>query len=96
MHKQAEYTKARQYFNKALSLQDDMYEAHQGLANVFQETGDLADALQSYRQALFLSPDDSGTYSSLLFTMNYLPEVSQKEIYRESLKWGGSLWERFI
>jgi len=74
-------------FRKALELQPDYAEAYNNLGNALKGQGRLQEAVASYRQALALIPDYAEVHSNLLFTLNYMADSTQEEIYAESLQW---------
>lgn len=56
--------------------------------NILMATGEASKALDVTRSANRLVPRDANIHTNLLYTMNFLPEVTQEELYRESLRWG--------
>lgn len=45
------------YYQQAIALQADLWEAHYNLEMVLQEQGELEDAIASHHKALELQPD---------------------------------------
>ena len=88
LHKgQGNLEEAVAFYRKSLALKPDDPEFHNNLGLALMDKGDLDGAAASYRKALDLGPDLSGAHSNLLFTLNYLPDCSQEEIYKESRRW---------
>ncbi|MBI5556455.1 MAG: tetratricopeptide repeat protein [Deltaproteobacteria bacterium] len=75
-------------YRNALSSNPDFTEAYSNLGNVLKDQGRLDEAVANYRKALSVNPDDPEAHSSLLFALNYLPDISQQEIREESVRWG--------
>ena len=78
---------------RAISLKPDYAEAHNNLGNTLKDQGRLDEAVAALRQALAFAPDYAQARSNLLFYLNYLPGVSQEEIYDEARDWGRRLSE---
>jgi protein O-GlcNAc transferase len=57
---------------------------HNTLGNALKAQFDLHGAMQSFRAALAIKPDYPKCRSNVLLTMNYLPDVTQAEIYAEA------------
>jgi predicted O-linked N-acetylglucosamine transferase (SPINDLY family) len=80
-------------YRQALTLKPDFIDAHLNLGNAFMDQGKLDKAVSSYRQALTLKPDYADAQSNLFFCLNYQSNITQEEIYNESLQWGDRLLE---
>lgn len=80
-------SKAEATYKEAIRRQEDSATSFKNLADAFKEQGRLQLALEWYRKALLLKDDYHTCHSELLLSLNYLPEISQAEIYSESLKW---------
>ena len=74
---------------EALARQPEHAEARIGLGHVLREQGCLAEAVANYRRALKSSQIHA--HANLLFTLNYLPDITQEEIYNEALRWADSV-----
>ena len=74
-------------YKKALSLKPDYAEAHNGLGNALINQGKPNDAIACYRQALSVKSDYNLAHSNLLLCLNYLHDISQKELYEEAQEW---------
>ncbi|MBU0482488.1 MAG: tetratricopeptide repeat protein [Proteobacteria bacterium] len=71
---------------KALDLNSNFPAAYKNLGTICHEMGRETEAVAGYRKSLALAPDHR-THSNLLSSLNYLEDVSQEEIYSESLRW---------
>ncbi len=80
-------SKAESIYKQAISIKPDFAVTSNNLADAFKEQGMLGEAIEAYRKALLLKPSYHSCHSNLLLTLNYLPKITQAEIYRESLKW---------
>ena len=80
---------------RALALNPDYYQAYNNLGNALKDQGVLDEAIASYRWAISLQPDYHKAHSNLLFCLNYLPDISQKEIYETSLQFEEQVAKRF-
>ncbi len=69
-------------FRRALTLKLDSAETYSNLAGALMDQGRLDEAVAGFRRILTLKPDFAGAHSNLLFCLNYLPHISQQEIYR--------------
>ncbi len=74
-------------YRKAISVKPDNAEAHNNLAMLFQEKGELSEAVDCFQKALTFKPDYPSAHSNLLFHLNYMPNISAKDIFNESEKW---------
>jgi len=79
-------------FHQALNLRQDYAEAYNNLGNALKSQGKLEEAISNYRKALAQKPYYMEVHSNLLFCLNYLSDMTQEEIYTESLKWN----DRFV
>jgi len=72
---------------QALVLNPGYAEAYGSLGNALKDQGKLGEALSYFRQSLVLNLDDSSAHSNLLFCLNYVDDISNGEIYKESVGW---------
>ena len=77
------------YFREALRREPTFAEAHNNLGNLYKDMNLPREAMKAYRQALRLKPGYVAAYSNMLFAMNYVEGLSQKEIYREHRRFNG-------
>lgn len=75
------------YYRKALEIQPDYTEALMNLGNTLMSQGLLMEALFHYRKVLEIKPDHFGVHSNILFCLNYHPDMTAEDIFRESLNW---------
>jgi protein O-GlcNAc transferase len=83
-------------YKRAIDCQDDHVDAHYNLGIVLQAQGRIDEAITSYRRALALQPGHADAHSNLLLCLNYLPGVTQKEIFAESIRWNKQHAEGFL
>ncbi len=72
---------------RSLVLNPDFAPTYAAMANIMLTMGKTTKAIELNRKCLKISKIDS-VHSSLLFALNAVPAVTQKDIYDESLKWG--------
>jgi len=84
---QGKLGKAVASFRQALTLKRDFAETYSNLAGALMDQGRLDEAVANFRRAIALRPDFAGAHSNLLYSLNYLPHISQQEIYENSLQW---------
>jgi predicted O-linked N-acetylglucosamine transferase (SPINDLY family) len=78
---------ARDGYERALRLRPDFPEALGGLANVYRDLGRLDEALACYRRSLALDPRQPEIYSSMLFSLHYVPGLTPGEIFAAHRDW---------
>lgn len=78
---------AEDYYGRALELRSDYAEAFNNKANLLNVQGKIAESNHYYSRALEIRPDLAHARSNFLLSMNYNPDVTQEEIYLQSLKW---------
>lgn len=81
------HDEARENYEAALRLRPDFAEALGGLGIVYKDLGRLAEALACYRKSLTINPRQLVTFSNLLFSLHYAPNVSAEEVFQEHLNW---------
>ncbi len=72
---------ARESYDRALAIAPDDADIRLGLASLFQERGEIDAAISAYREALRLAPDHREGHGSMLFTLNYHPDMSAEDIF---------------
>ncbi|HXA47294.1 MAG TPA: tetratricopeptide repeat protein, partial [Burkholderiaceae bacterium] len=87
----AEFENAIASYKRAIQLKPDYSAAYTNLGNALKDLGQFGDAVESYRRALEIDADLSGTYSNLLFTYNYIPELSTAAMRAEAMRFGDSV-----
>jgi len=83
-------------FRQVLRISPGLASANNNLGNVFLAQGHLPEALATYQKALAAKQDYSLAHSNILMTLNYFPDISQKDIYRESLQWADQHASRLL
>jgi predicted O-linked N-acetylglucosamine transferase (SPINDLY family) len=78
---------AIRYCEEALRINPRLDRAHGVMGSVMLSMGRIDDSIRAFRKASRLGKNETA-HSSLLFAMNASPEIGQREIYEESLKWG--------
>ena len=63
-------------------------------AELDKQSGDCESAVAAYRQVLSIQPNDDATYSSYLFTLNFVPGVSAETVLAEHRRYGEALARR--
>ena len=69
--------------DRAIQLKPGDADAYIRRGDALQGLGLFDEACVAYRQAIAITPDNKGAISGLLCTLNYMPSLSQKEIYNE-------------
>ena len=81
-------SKAIDCFGKALAIRPDFASAQNNLGIALKDRGCLSEAIACYRKALAIRPDYPLAHSNLIGVLNFVPDITQDEIYNESLLWG--------
>ena len=71
---------------KTLGIKPDYPEAHNNLGNALKNLGRLDEAIASYHKALAIKSEYSGAERNLLNVMLYVPGLTPKELFTESLR----------
>lgn len=87
LNKKGKISEAISSFRQAIKIKPDYAEAYNNLGNILLDIGNINEGISSYRQALNIKPNHFRAFSNLLGCLNYLSEITQKQIYTESLKW---------
>jgi len=74
-------------FRKALSINPYFDEAWMMLGASLLDSGRSAEAVNCFKKTLELNPKNCDAHSNLLFAMNYIAQISQEDLFLESLKW---------
>jgi predicted O-linked N-acetylglucosamine transferase (SPINDLY family) len=78
-------------FERTVELKPDYAEAWNSLGAAVQGQGELQRALACFRRALELKQNYDESYSNLLFLINYIPEYTDAEHFRENRRWAQAL-----
>lgn len=81
------FEEANVSFERALLLRPDFSRTHFNIGNMLSAEGRLDEAVATYRRACALEPDFAEGHSSLLFSLQYLPELPPREVLRECRQW---------
>lgn len=73
---------------RAIEIMPDYADGLLTLGNILMASGEASKALEVTYNANRLAPGDANIHTNLLYTMNFVAEVKQEDIYRESLRWG--------
>jgi len=87
LHEQGNLDEAVNSYRRALTLKPDYAEVLNNLGFTLQTQTKLDEAVACYHRALTLKPDFATAHQNLLFCLNFLPQISQQEIYEQSLQW---------
>ena len=68
-------------FQRALALRPDHLEVHNNLGHTFLAQGELEASLKSYQRVIALDPSYPNAYSTMLFPLNYHPDLRADEIF---------------
>ncbi len=74
-------------FREALRLDPVLTGIYGSLGSVLTALGKYDEALDCYREALQHDPSDMQSHSSLLLTLNYLPDQDPDEIFKQHKLW---------
>ena len=74
------YSKAINFYRRAIQLKPDYLEAYNNLGVAYKETGDLTAAIESYQKAISLNPDQAAVHNNLGVALN---KISR---FKESIK----------
>ena len=74
-------------YRAAIELQPENAMFHSNLGEALAKAGDPRGAIAALRRAVALDPDLAAARSSLIFHLQYLPEVGAAELAREQEQW---------
>jgi protein O-GlcNAc transferase len=80
-HEARELDAAVESFQKALTLQPDYVEVHNNLGNTYLAQGELEASLKAYQKVISLDPNYQNAHSTMLFPLNYHPDLGANEIF---------------
>lgn len=92
---QGKLDEAVENLHQALKFRANYADAFCNLGNALMDQGKLEDGIESFRQALRIKPDFSAAYSNLLFTSQYLGDLSPTELFSEHLRFAAKFEEPF-
>ncbi len=73
---------------KALAILPDYPDGLLTMGNILMASGEAEKALKFTQNANRVAPADSAIHSNLIHTMNFIGEIKQEDIYKESIRWG--------
>ena len=86
-HQLGEHSKAVQFIDRAIKINDTAAPFHNNMGNAQRALGNLENAADSYSQALTIQPDDTGTLSNLGLTLTELGRSEEAiDCYRKALQ----------
>lgn len=85
---QRRFAEAGECFERAITAEQTLLDAHNNLGIVCKERGMLEEAVGHFRRALEIDPRYSTARSNLLQALNYLPGVEPTALYEEHLRFG--------
>ncbi len=71
----------------AVRIRPDLNLAHGHLALALHLSGRVEEAIESHKKAVALSPTGADEHNNLIYTMQFLPEITGEAILKESVKW---------
>ncbi|MDO9042908.1 MAG: tetratricopeptide repeat protein [Desulfocapsaceae bacterium] len=83
LYKQGRNSEAETTCRMALELDPNYVTAHNSLGNILINQGQLTEAEKCLRHVLEITPDYAEARSNLLFVLNYHPDMSGEDIFKE-------------
>lgn len=87
LQQQGKISQAIPHFETAIELDPTIAEAYNNYGNALKDQRRVIDAVQMYERALQVLPTYASAFSNYLFTLNYIANVSRKEIYEKHREW---------
>jgi len=81
-------SEAKISFEQAIKIKNNYPEAYTNLGSLLKDLGCFEEAIKNYRIAINQNPDYLLAYSNLLFSMNYIENISKAERLKEALIFG--------
>jgi len=81
--------------DRALALKPDFAAALISRGRILRMQLCIEEAIECFREALKLRPDDSALHSTLIFTLNFDPSVSEADKQHERAEWDKKHAEKF-
>ena len=94
--KMYKYTEAKQYYKKALDLDQENSSANNGLAEIYCIFQDPEKAIKFFRNSIDKSPKIQNNISNYILCYNYLLERDEKEKFEETLKYANLVDQEII
>jgi predicted O-linked N-acetylglucosamine transferase (SPINDLY family) len=77
---------AEKYYRQVLTICPEYHLAHYNLGNILQEQGRIDEAEKFLRKSIRLQPDNINSFSTLLFTLNYHPDIPAEKLFQEYIE----------
>ena len=84
---QYKFDEAISSYKRSIEIKPNNDDAHRNLGNVLNKQGKVEEAVESYKRALAINPESISTHSAMLMTLHYLPDIEDKVIFKEHIKW---------
>ncbi|OGV32035.1 MAG: hypothetical protein A2020_13995 [Lentisphaerae bacterium GWF2_45_14] len=68
--------------SSALASENSVSELHEAMGNILTAAGKAAEALEEFKKALDISPNNLRLISNNLLTMNYVENISSSDLYK--------------
>ena len=81
--------------DRALALKPDFAAALISRGRILRLRGSIEEAIECFREALRLRPDDSALHSTLIFSLNFDPSVSEADKQLERAEWDKQHAQKF-
>jgi len=78
---------AKYHYQQAVAINPNLYHAYNNLGNVLRDLGQLDEAISSFRKALEIKPDYETAFSNLIYTQQFLPDITLQKIKDAHQAW---------
>ena len=82
---------ALELVNRALASHPEHAQSYMHLGNIYKSVGLFKESLNNYVKGLELNPIDANAISNMLFSLNYVAEVSPITAVNEARRFGGAV-----
>jgi predicted O-linked N-acetylglucosamine transferase (SPINDLY family) len=87
----ARWTEALSHLEALAAAHPDRAEAHEELGNCYNQLGRATDAVRAYREAYRLAPGCHHVLTSVLGTLNAVPDASPQEVFAAHREWASAV-----
>lgn len=87
-HEKKDFDQAEEAYQQVLQEDPGHVGALLNLGDIYQVRGQLDEAVHCFRRALQVNPQHVRGHNSLLFTLNYLPEIEMEALFEEYQNFG--------
>jgi len=91
--REGEFDAAEKHLRTVLELAPDHLGAYISLSNLLKNTGRIEESVAAYRDGIRRHPNDMPGWSSLIYTLHFVPGCSPEQIFSEHVEWGRKLEE---